>query len=394
MKKIRFLYNILCLFLLTLLLVGCKKMDFNYRQFIEDGETTYIGKADSLLVRGGNQRVELHWLLISDPKVDSYKIYWNNRQDSVMGQLYKTDQIDTVVVPLRNLEEKTHEFEVFQFDRLGNTSIRSSVVGKVYGSRYENSLVNRAFNETEYIGRDRMEITWADPELQLLFSEIKYRNTNDDEVIYRVNRDSEIDTLYNFPNGGKFELRSAFIPDSLALDTFYTDYTVFEFEAEENPLLLSFSTKYQYGSQDNQLAVLISTDFNGSYEAADVNAATWIDITDDFVLSSGGDSFISSGLKDISEYELPNKLFYIAFRYTYSPDLGTNPRNWFLEDVLVETQNGNRKSGVEGSGFNFVIIGDTDRDVAVLGSTGRITFRGNSGLEDRSLVTWGISKPL
>ena len=57
---------------------SCKKMDDIYREFYESGETVYVGKADSIKVRGGNERVELTWLLLSDPKVASYKVYWNN----------------------------------------------------------------------------------------------------------------------------------------------------------------------------------------------------------------------------------------------------------------------------------------------------------------------------
>src|SRR5690606_16328711 len=79
---------------------SCKKLDFNYRQFIGDGEITYTGKADSLKVRGGDQRAELSWLLVADPKVTSYKIYWDNRQDSTSGTLVKTDNVDTVKVML------------------------------------------------------------------------------------------------------------------------------------------------------------------------------------------------------------------------------------------------------------------------------------------------------
>ncbi|MBD1422781.1 DUF5017 domain-containing protein [Sphingobacterium chuzhouense] len=191
-------------------------------------------------------------------------------------------------------------------------------------------------------------------------------------------------------------MRSAFKPDSLALDTFYTDFELFEteeFAFVENPLELSFKTRMVYGTQDNQLAILVSTDFNGVYEKEDINAATWTDITEEFTLSSGGDDFTTSGIKELEAYMEPNKPIYIAFRYTYLPDAG-NPRNWMIEDVLVKTVLNGMELGIEGKDVNIVVVGETDRDVAVLGSSGRITFRGNTGLRDQSLVTWGISGPL
>jgi len=393
-EKMRRLFWILLAFVFVV--SGCKKLDDNYRQFVGDGEIKYVGKADSLHIRGGDQRAELSWLLMSDPSVSSYKIYWNNRQDSLSGELTKTENVDTVKVIIDNLTEETHEFQVFLFDNEGRTSVLSSIVARVYGPRYRGSLLNRLIGNSKVLRGDQLELTMGLAEETLLYSEVRYLDINDELTSHRIIPNVEIDTLLNFPNGGSYEMRSAFKPDSLALDTFYTDFELFEteeFAFVENPLELSFKTRMVYGTQDNQLAILVSTDFNGVYEKEDINAATWTDITEEFTLSSGGDDFTTSGIKELEAYMEPNKPIYIAFRYTYLPDAG-NPRNWMIEDVLVKTVLNGMELGIEGKDVNIVVVGETDRDVAVLGSSGRITFRGNTGLRDQSLVTWGISGPL
>lgn len=211
-----------------LLVIGCKKMDFNYKQFIKDGETVYIGRPDSLIARSGDGRIALQWLLMSDPKIAFYKIYWNNRQDSMGGPLRKTENIDTVTLEIDGLSEKTHEFEVFHFDQSGHSSIKSTVVGKVYGDKYKNSLINRAFNSIQDLGENRIEISWAASEVQLVFSEIRYFDMSGKVIRYISDRFSERDTLAGFPADGVFELRSAFKPDSLAIDTFYTSFEEFK----------------------------------------------------------------------------------------------------------------------------------------------------------------------
>jgi hypothetical protein len=83
--------------------------------------------------------------------------------------------------------------------------------------------------------------------------------------------------------------------------------------------------------QNNQLAVLISTDFNGNYSSIEhVNAATWTDITPQFTLSKTA-SYVTSGEYKISELAVPGKPLYIAFKNTIAP-IRTNgkPRPWYL----------------------------------------------------------------
>ncbi|NGM60837.1 DUF5017 domain-containing protein [Sphingobacterium sp. SGG-5] len=388
------LFLILCV--LVFFVSSCKKLDDNYKQFIGDGEITYVGKADSLHLRGGDRRAELSWLLMSDPSVSSYKVYWNNRQDSLLGNLVKTEDVDTVRLIIDDLTEETHEFEVFLYDKDGNTSVLSSVVGKVYGPLYNRTLLNRLVREATSLRGDQLELSLAAAEETLLYSEVKYLNIHNELITHPIARGVETDILYDFPNGGSFEMRSAFKPDSLALDTFYTDFEPFETEMAvfvEDPLELSFETKVQYGTQEGQFAVLVSTDFNGVYDEENIGDATWTDITEEFDIATGT-SDLASGIKNLDPYMKPSTPIYVAFTYTYRPDAGT-PRNWTLGKVLVKSVEDGRVVGVDSEDLNIVVIGETDRDVAVPVSSGtKITFRGNTGLRDKPLVTWAISGPL
>src|SRR5690606_31002279 len=98
MKKINQSISILTTIVLfaSFVLSSCGKMDDTYRDFLADGETVYVAKADSLKVRPGRERVELEWLVMSDPKVKHYKVYWNNRTDSIERDLDRVKDGDTV----------------------------------------------------------------------------------------------------------------------------------------------------------------------------------------------------------------------------------------------------------------------------------------------------------
>ncbi len=81
-----------------------------------------------------------------------------------------------------------------------------------------------------------------------------------------------------------------------------------------NKLLIKFNTFQQFGTVENNLSVLVSNDFNGIYDTTNVKKATWTDITNRAVLSSGADQ-TPSGTLDMSEFTAGNKAVTLAFRY-------------------------------------------------------------------------------
>src|SRR5690606_4651136 len=242
-KKMRSTIFTLCLLIgFSAYMSSCKKLDFNYRQFIGEGEITYVGKADSLKMRGGNHRAELSWLLVADPKVTTYKIYWDSRQD---------------------LEEKVCEFEVFVLDNEGNSSVSSSVIGQVWGDRYRESLVNRVFRTPTVLPGNELEIQWSRVEDALLHSEVRFKDEDNQTVTHIVSRDVSVDTIRGFPAGNSFEVRSAFKPDSTSIDTFYTDFETYTTPKINKWWEMDFKTTVSSGTQPDQLSVWISEDFNG-----------------------------------------------------------------------------------------------------------------------------------
>lgn len=202
---------------------GCENLEDTYQEFIGKGETIYIGKADSLQTRGGRGRIEVSWLLLSDPKVSRYKVYWDNKSDSIEGNLIKTSNVDTVRILFENMEENMHQFDIFLFDKDGNSSIRSSTIGRVYGDSYEHSLLNRTYLKA--IRNDkRIIMEWMPSEPQVVRVEMEYQNSLNEIVRKNLPGISTLDTLSNFPAGGSLSYRTVFIPEPLALDTFYTDF--------------------------------------------------------------------------------------------------------------------------------------------------------------------------
>lgn len=210
--------------LVSLILGSCEKMEDTYRQFLEDGETVYVAKADSLKVRSGRERIELSWLL-SDPKIEKVKIYWNNRQDFIEKELQKVNEVDTIRVMIDNLAEGIHVFELYTYDGLGKSSVKAEVSGRVYGTLYEQSLTDANFSSYFKEGND-LKIEWRENQPEgLVKVELSYEDSERNVVEQTLTEiDGSITTLADFWEAGGFRYRSAYIPDSLVIDTFYTSF--------------------------------------------------------------------------------------------------------------------------------------------------------------------------
>ena len=126
-----------------------------------------------------------------------------------------------IVEFFNDMKENYYQFDIFMFDKAGNSSVRTSHIGRVYGENYQRSLVNRTYSSEQRASSDLI-IDWIPVESHLLGMMVKYRNTLDDLVEKLIPGDVVTDTLFNFPVKGSIECQSLFLPEPLALDTFYT----------------------------------------------------------------------------------------------------------------------------------------------------------------------------
>lgn len=96
---------------------------------------------------------------------------------------------------------------------------------------------------------------------------------------------------------------------------------------------LNFTSYLQNAGEENTLKLLISTDYTG--DSANIGSATWIDITDRAILSTGTDK-TSSGNIDLSEFASLNKPVYFAFRYQGYKDAVKKQPTWTIRTFNVE----------------------------------------------------------
>ena len=138
-------------------------------------------------------------------------------------------------------------------------------------------------------------------------------------------------TSYNAGDSVNFMFNGQ--PDMI---TFYSgepghNYLYRDRTAAAGKVQMQFTSYAQYGTQDSTLQLLVSTDFNGSYDSADIYKATWTDVTGQATLSTGTDT--TSGIIDLSADTAANKPIYFAFKYT--GDSLSTQKTWTITNFQI-----------------------------------------------------------
>jgi hypothetical protein len=167
-----------------------------------------------------------------------------------------------------------------------------------------------------------------------------------------------------------------------------------------NAATLSFQTKVQFGTQPDQLRVMVSKDFNGEYTIPSVHNATWKDITSLFVLSTST-ATISSTVQDITNLIDPEKPLYIAYKYTTLPQaVNGSQRTWTVYNTTLTTITALGTSILadqKTAAWTLVQTSNINDPARALiaANSGTLTLRGNSGANTEvETEIWAVSKPM
>ena len=211
--------HIFILTITALFIAACGKNDKDYKDFAPQGEIVYPGKADSVKVYPGNNRVKLTWLLKMDPRITKCRVYWNQRQDSMEVAVTRTAGVDTITVLLNNMAEGPYSFDVYSYNAKGDVSIKANATGDVYGDFYAGNLVNRLFKKAVYgAGKTRIEWVVADPRTFGL--RLRYKDLAGVTQTLQVPSSEMITNIPANVLNNELEYETRYLPVPNAIDTF------------------------------------------------------------------------------------------------------------------------------------------------------------------------------
>ena len=178
-------------------LASCTKAD-DYKKFQKGGEIIYAGTLDTVIAQSGKNQINMLMRLGSDVSVTRVKVYWNDKLDSAQLAIARPATSNIVNLLIPNLTVGTYNFQVYAFDKNGNSSVVRTLSGIAYGVDYENSLVNRRIiSATANAQLASLILAWNDPNPGMVKTEITYTKKNGDVVTRTV---ANVEMVTNLPN--------------------------------------------------------------------------------------------------------------------------------------------------------------------------------------------------
>ena len=224
MNKIKLLY----LTLLGLLfgIAACDKMNDVQKEFLDRGETIYVGKIDSLKTFGGNGRIKITGLMYYAYTADKCIVRWE--ADSLIVPVEGYSVNDTIEIIVDNIDEGTYQFTVQTYDIAGNSSLKEYCSGTVYGSQYLLAASPKLISvmTPEPSG---MTLTWNQSE-EAESVELVYE-TDGGDITMQLPGNVAQTVITDWKLGGTVKTRTAVIPEPGAIDTMYTDWITQYFPA-------------------------------------------------------------------------------------------------------------------------------------------------------------------
>lgn len=207
-------------------------MDDNYRDFIKDGPITYVGKVDSVKVYPGRNRAKLSWKLSPDPEAAYLWLRWTQagKTDSIKLNIIRKQGIDTAETLISSLAEGAYTFHIQTFDEQGNQSVNVESFGTIYGDSFQSQLTERVISGQTKTADTLAIRFFAESSDYLVKTIFSYESTENDIKEVILPRNGQEVKLGKFKYGTDLRFRSAFLPDTLAIDTLYTSFTTLRIE--------------------------------------------------------------------------------------------------------------------------------------------------------------------
>lgn len=216
--------------ILALTMIACDGMQHDIEQYLDKGETIYVGKLDSIEVHPGKNRIMVEGKMPYGVTQTKCVFTWltpSNQQESKEFDIVRKSPDDTFEFYIDELEEGQHDFEIITKDAKGNSSIIVKVGGYSYGDVYLSTLSNREIAKIEVVD-DEARIKWLPMNnIQFFGCEVEYEKQDGSVAKVIAHNDASTTDLPGYKTDGNLKWRSFYLPDLFSIDTFYTPWDSF-----------------------------------------------------------------------------------------------------------------------------------------------------------------------
>jgi hypothetical protein len=202
-----------------------------HQKYLDQGETLYLGKADSVKFSAGNERVMFVWILNADPRIDKNVFYWNDGKDSSVIQINRTQSGILNMETILEVKEGIYTFKLVTKDDEGHKSLAVEKTVQVFGPTYISRLANR--NLSSSFSNGTLTINWVMIESALIqYCTVYYTDySNPASPVPKNIRVENTDTKTEIPGvreGDTFSITTSYLPEGGLdiLESLPVEYTI------------------------------------------------------------------------------------------------------------------------------------------------------------------------
>jgi hypothetical protein len=207
----------------AIMFFSCSGMMDDIKPYLDEGETIYVGKLDSIRIFSGHNRIRIEGMMPYGATQVKCAISWidpfgetgSKEFDVVRGDLDEVYQF-----MLEDLVEGQYDFTIVTKDSYNHSSIKVEIGGYSYGDVYQSSLVNRPID-----GIESGAVQWRDmnnDEVQGCNLEYELDNDGGFKQLY-VPVSDQSTSIDDYKPNGILYWNTVYLPDSTAIDKFYTE---------------------------------------------------------------------------------------------------------------------------------------------------------------------------
>lgn len=274
-------------FIGSLLLASCTKMDHFYKDFVI--ERTYIGKPDSIWVQPGDNRVQIGMLKPKDVEAKKIVVNWNDGVDSVVWDI--DPKLEKQFFIIDNLDERDYVFNAYTLDGLGNRSLKMELLSPVFGDNFRSNIKEISLSHS-VVFPDSIAFIWNSlGQLESLYGvEFEFTDKRGDKQQIFASVETGISIIHDVDVYKPVYLKTVYRPHENAFENFFTDPLLVDFN-ETAKSILTFSSD---GYLD---AMYVDFRFVRSFLIDDVPEPVGTDIDMCYALGAGsrGNLFTMNG---------------------------------------------------------------------------------------------------
>jgi len=197
-----------------------------HEKYLEWGEAIYTGVVDSVKSFPGYNRVAFTWEINADPRITKTVIYWDDRADSTVIDVNRTQSGKLQLKHTLDLPEGGYLFEFVTKDNDGHQSRYIETNVSIYGSSYADNIALRSSRtvttieaideETADIHLDKVEDnTFRYTELTYVSYEKEMKGV---EKKVKIENETDVITLDKIRLEDYIKVQSFYFPSENALD--------------------------------------------------------------------------------------------------------------------------------------------------------------------------------